>query len=317
MIPVEKRKFSGGMNSDLSERELPDTDCLNIMNLRNSVSKEGRIGRLENVPGTTLVAQTVFPPYGTSQTIGSAIDWEEMRLLFFNYNTVGDHGIYCFDPAANNAAGQLYAVLYDSQVIGGLNFSRNSLIHSARVNNGNLYWAGGTNNEPRRININAGIAMNHAGVFPSVTAYQYPMTQSVIRWIRRQFGLPLAVTKGNDVAFVNNFIKDEAFLFQWRPIYRDYETATLSSFSGLMNYNLATDTNNFIAIVAPLTEQIDQDVIQVDFIAKYLNGGKSFVIHSWNKNIPADLVEINAHNAGTTPLTFNFYNDFTLLLSKI
>lgn len=308
---IEKRKFDGGMNGDTDQRDLPDTDSLNIQNCRRGVTKYGRLGPLENTLGSTLISQMVRPPYGEDQTIGSAIDWEEMRLLFFNYNTVDDHGIYCYDPAANNAAGKIYAVLYDSQVIGGLGFSKNSLIHSARVNNGNLYWVDGTNNEPRRININAGIEMNLAGTFPSVDPYSYPMTQAVIRMIRRQPGLPLTPTKAVDGAFDNNFIKNEAFLFQWRYIYRDYETSTLSSFSELMNYNIATDTYNYIAVVAPLIEQIDQDVLQVDFVAKYLNGNTSFVIHSWNRNIAADLIAINAHNAGTTPLTFNFYNDFT------
>jgi hypothetical protein len=308
---IEKRSFGGGMDGDTNARDLPDNVMLNCMNARMSVSKYGRNLRLENTPGTTQVSQQVFPPYGTSQTIGTAIDLEEMRLLFFNYNTVGDHGIYCFDPAANNAVGKIYAVLYDSQVIGGLGFSKNSLIHSARVNNGNLYWADSTNNEPRRLNINAGIEMNLGGTFPNAQPYQYPMTQSVVRWIRRQPGLPLAASKSLDSTFLNNFIKNEAFIFQWRYIYRDYEISTLSGFSELMNYNLATDTNNFIPIVAPLDEQIDQDVLQVDYVAKYLNGNKSFIIHSWNKNIPADLLAINAHNAGATALTFNFYNDFT------
>lgn len=308
---IEKRNFSGGINSDLSERLLPDTDCLNIMNSRFGVTKYGRFGRIENVPGTLLIPQTVYPPYGSSQTIGSAIDWEEMRLLYFNYNDFQDHGIYCFDPAANSGAGQIYAVLYDSQVIGGLGFSKNSLIHSARVQNGCLYWVDGTNNEPRRININAGIEMNHPGTFPDVVRYEYPMTQSVIRWIRRQPGLPLTATKHEDVSYQNNFIKNEAFLFQWRYIYRDYETSTLSAFSLLQNYNQASQDENYIRIVAPLDEQIDQDVIQVDFVAKYLNSAKSFVIHSWNRSVAADLAEIEAHNAGTTPLTFDFYNDIT------
>lgn len=302
---VEKRNFQGGMNSDLSPRLLPDTDCLNIMNGRMGVTKYGRAGRLENIPGTTQVSQQVYPPYGTHQTIGSCPDLENMRLLFFNYNTFSDHGIYCYEPLNNT----IYAVLYDSQVIGGLGFSRNSLIHSCRVQNGNLYWCDSTNNEPRRININAGIEMNHNGTFPNVTRYEYPMTQSVIRWIRRQPGFPLSVAKDNDPSFANNFIKNEAFLMQWRYIYRDYETSTLSSFSGLMNFNLASDDDNFIAITAPLEEQIDQDVLQVDYVVKYLNGNKSFITKSWNKNIAADLAEINAHNAGATALTFNFYND--------
>lgn len=302
---IEKRNFSGGQNSDLSERLLPDTDSLNLMNGRVGVTKYGRLGRLENVAGSTLISQSVYPPYGKSQTIGSACDLENMRLLFFNYNTFGDHGIYCYDPLTNI----VYAVVYDSQVIGGLGFSKNSLIHSARVENGCLYWCDSTNNEPRRININSGIEMNRNGTFPNVIRYEYPMNQSVIRWIRRQPGLPLTSQKSIDNTFVNNFIKDEAFQFSWRYITREFETTTLSSLSTLQNYNLLTDNNNLIAVTAPLGEIIEQDILQVDFVAKYLNGGKSFIIKSWNKNIPVDLIAINAHNAGTIALSYLFYND--------
>lgn len=311
---TEKRSFFLGMNGDDSPRLLDDKSSLNLMNCRMGVTKYGRNGRIENTPGTTQVSQTVYPPYGNSQTIGSAQDLEEQRLIFVNYNTFEDHGIYCYDPSANNGAGFIYAVLYDSQVIGGLGLSKNSLIHSCRVQNGCFYWVDGTNNEPRRININAGIEMNHNGTFPDVRRYDYPMTQSVIRWIRRQPGLLLNAAKAYDVNYDNNFIKNEAFQFSWRYIYRDYEISTLSGLSDLMNYNLATENYNYIALTAPLGEQIDQDVLQVDYVVKYLNGGKSFVTKSWNRNIASDLVEINAHNAGTTPLTFNFYNDFTGLI---
>lgn len=302
----QKKILLEGLDGDSSTRLIGDKSALNLMNARVSISQYGRNLRAENIPGTALVSQQVYPPYGSSQTIGSAVDFDSGRLLWFNYNTFSDHGIYCYDPALN----RVFAVVYDSQVIGGLGFSRSSLIHSARVENGCLYWCDSTNNEPRRININAGIEMNHAGTFSDVTPYQYPMSQFVLYWIRRQPGLPLSGVKSTDATFENNFIKNEAFQFYWRYIYRDYETSTLSGLSLLNNYNDLNDTFNFISITAPLGETIQQDVLQVDFVAKYINGGKSFVIKSWNKNIPLDNLAIYQHNFGV-PLTFNFYNDFT------
>lgn len=304
---IEKRGFFEGMDGDTSQRLLSDKAALNIMNGRMTVSKYGRTGRVENVPGNTLVQQSVRPPYGQDQTIGSAVDLDSSRLIFFNYNTFQDHGIYCYDPSNNT----IYAVLYDSQVLGGLGFSRNSLIHSARVENGCLYWCDSTNNEPRRIDINASIEMNHPGTFPEVQPYQYPMSQSVLYWIRRQPGLPLTFEKDTDAGYENNFIEKEAFLFSWRYIYRNYEISTLSGWSLLANYNVSGDTYNFISISAPLEETIDQDVIQVDFVAKFLNGGKSFVIKSWNTEITNDRNAIYQHNNDSIPLSFDFYNDTT------
>jgi len=303
----EKKIILQGCDGDSSPRLISDKAALNVMNARIAVSQYGRNLRVQNVPGTTLIAQSVYPPYGTQQTIGSAVDFDNGRLLYFNYNTFQDHGIYCYDPSN----GITYAVLYDTQVVGGLGFSRTSLIHSARVENGCLYWCDSTNNEPRRININAGINTNHPGTYPNVANYNWPMDQSVIRWIRRQPGLPLAIEKKTNLVYVNNFIKNEAFQFSWRYIYRDYEISTLSGWSVLANYNKSDDTFNYITITAPLLETIQQDVIQVDLVVKYLNGGKSFVIKSWNTSITADRNAIYQHNNDGIPLSFDFYNDFT------
>src|SRR5437773_6991186 len=107
---IEKHSFEGGMNGDLSPRLIPQNECLNLMNCRMAISQFGRTLRIENLPGTTIVPQTVFPIYGSSQIIGSAQDLDNNRLLFFMYNTFNDHGIFCYDPATN----KIYAVIYDA-----------------------------------------------------------------------------------------------------------------------------------------------------------------------------------------------------------
>lgn len=390
---IEKHSFEGGMDGDTNQRLLPQNTMLNCMNAKMAVTEYGRNLRLENFPGTTLVPNLVRPPYGTDQTIGTAQDDNDGRIIYFNYNSFGDHAIYCYDPALN----RIFALLYDSQVIGGLGFSRDSLIHSAKVENGNVYWVDSTNNEPRRLNINAAIKMNAPDMFSTftlgqplltsalvsflandsirlpaiyysffvvgqsinisgsnlndgyytvtnkqiilgnvlvrfsqatitneaagatvtiseadivtITPYTYSMNQSVIRWIRRQPGLVLTATKQTDATYNNNFIKNEAFQFSWRYIYRDYEQSTLSGQSLLINYNQAADTFNYVTVTAPLGEFIDQDVIQIDFVVKYLNGGKSFIFKSWNRAIAADEYDVYNHNYNSIPLTTNFYND--------
>lgn len=302
---IEKHSFDGGMNGDDNPRLLPQNVMLNCMNSRMAVTELGRNYRIESIPGTTLIPNIVRPPYGVDQTIGTAQDEDDGGIVFFNYNTFNDHGIYYFSPSAN----KIYALLYDSQIIGGLGFSKNSLIHSARVENGNVYWCDSTNNEPRRLNIKASINMNLPGTFPTVTPYKVSMNQSVIRWIRRQPGLILTASKNTNSSYNNNFIKNEAFQFSWRYIYRDYEISTLSGLSTLVNYNLSSDTFNYVTITAPLGEFIDQDVIQVDFVVKYLNGGKSFIFKSWNATIVADAAAIYNHDYNSIPLSVDFYND--------
>ena len=153
-----KKIFTAGANQDDSLHLLEDAQYLRLMNGRVGVTQYGRNARVENVPGTTLISQAVYPPYGTNICIGSCIDTEGQRMLWFICNTFGDHGIYCFDFVDN----QVYAVIYDSQVQEGLNFNKNYRIDkNCRVINGILYWSDNYN-EPKKINIDKGIKTNHA-----------------------------------------------------------------------------------------------------------------------------------------------------------
>lgn len=305
-MQLEKRYWKDMLNADSADFLIGPLQYLNAENVRfgSTDFASGYTNYIESIGSFILKTNTNLPGTGTNITIGWAYDDPFKRFIFFNFNSLGSHGIYCYDATLDT----VFTVLLNSQVTGGLNFDKDQLIHSARVENGNVYWSNSFQNEPRRLNIDAGINLNHPGTFPNVTAYTSPVTQSVIQWIRRQPALPPTSVKVTDGSFVNNFIALEAFQFSWRYIYRDYEISTLSGLSTLQDYNFDADTFNRINITLPLLEKIDQDVLQVDLVAKYLNSGISFVINSWNKKIPADAAAIAAHNAGT-PLVYNFFND--------
>lgn len=295
---IEKKFFTLGMNGDINLRELPQGAVMNLMNGRSAISKYGRDLRIENLSGTTEVNQSVYPPYGTNICIGSIADDKRDRIIYAIYNTFDDHAIYAFDTITKIT----YAILYDSQVIGGLNFSKNSrLDRNMRVVGDLLYWTDDLN-EPRRMNIEAGIKMNHASYSTSVLPYSYPMNPEVITIIRRPPFYPIDSQKKEDVTYDNNFIANEAFQFAVRYFYRDFEYSVIGAYCELSPYNYSTDDFNYIELTMPLVEIIDQDVLEVELIVRFGNGGKSFVIHTWDKT------EIDAHNAGTA-LTYDFYND--------
>jgi hypothetical protein len=302
----EKKYLTGGMDGDTATRLLAENAILNLMNGRMAVTQYGRTGRIENVPGTTLISNSVYPPYGTNQCIGGCVDVARSRLIWFNYNTSDDHGIYARDLST----GTTYAVLYDSQVINGLGFSKTSRIdRNCKVVGDLLYWTD-DNNEPRRINIEAGIKMNHASYSTDVDAYQWPMNQSVISLVRRPPGLPVTGAKGTDGAVDENFLTLFSGSFAWRYIYRDGEESVFSIPSAMINYNYETDTYNFINIVFPTGETIDQDVEEVQLGVAYDNTYGYFIFKTWNKGVAAEAAEIAAHNTGT-PLEYDFYNNET------
>jgi len=309
---IEKRNFFKGINADLDPKLLDDGSCLNLMNCRLGVTEFGRFGRIENTPGSTLISQSVYPQYGTNQNIGSCPDIARSRIIYALHNTFNDHGIYCLDYSSP-ATPVIYAVLYDSQVTGGLGFSKTKRIDRDMRVVGDLVYFTDDNNEPRRINIEAGIKMNHPSYSTDVAAYTLPLEQSVITVIRNPPAFPLTWDKSEDGGVDENFIAKEAFQFYWGYDYRYGERSVLSPLTTTANFNpddgSADSTANLITITAPFDEVIQQDVERVFIVAKYLLGGKSSIIKTWDKNVASELAEINAHNAGTTALTYLFYNN--------
>lgn len=302
---IEKKIFTGGMDGDTMLQLLAQDNYLNLMNARIGVSQYGRNYRIENFPGTSAISQSVYPPYGTNQCLGSCADIKRNRIFYAMWNSVGYHAIYCRDLNASTT----YAVLYDSQVIGGLNFSKSYRIDKNMYIVGDLLYWSDNNNQPRRINAEAAIKMNHPSYVTNVSAYSWPMTQSVISWIRRPFGLGITATKLTDGTVAENFLKDFAGQFSSRLVYRDGEISVTSTPSNMVNYNYSTDTTNAIDAVFDINEDIDQDVNEVQLLVRYDNDPSYFIIRKWNKDIPADAAAITAHNSGITPLTYRFLND--------
>lgn len=68
-----KKIFTSGANQDDSLHLLEDAQYLRLMNGRVGVTQYGRNARVENVPGTTLISQAVYPPYGTNICISVAV----------------------------------------------------------------------------------------------------------------------------------------------------------------------------------------------------------------------------------------------------
>lgn len=308
---IEKRNFYKGINSDIDARLLDDGTSLNLMNCRLGVTSQGRLGRLENTPGSTLISQSVYSPYGTHQCIGSCPDIARSRILYALWNSFDNHGIFCFDYSAPSTP-VIYAVLYDSQVTGGLNFSRDYRIdRDMRVVGDLLFWTD-NNEQPRRVNIEAGIKLNHPAYSTTVAAYTSPLQQSVITIIRNPPAFPLTWVKSQG-GIPENYIAKEAFQFYSGYEYRDGEISVLSPLSVTANFNpddgTADSTANRITITLPFDETIQQDVQEFFIAAKFLNSGKSFIIKRWNKEVSSQLSEINAHNAGTTALNYIFYNN--------
>lgn len=439
------------LDADSADFRVQQNAYINMQDLRfGPTSDKGFSEQLEAVGGTLLKANANLPA-GQNYCVGYATDYPNRRVVLFNWNANGNHGIYCYDYVQD----RIDPVLLTADVPEGLNFDKNHLIHSARVENGCVYWTDNFN-EPRRINITAGLEMYYTNatlpasyiltpnflpkdnsdllnlhpagmtcftfyyptnpvlaytVFPGMSfsikavgtdghivgpdpiimawgnvptegvaqvivdglvfyllgrgvrntdwdaevgngfvsvylrnswdfgtgdgtwgttasldlylgyylhadgslpnPYVSPVSENIISWIRRQPALPPTFTKMTQTvpALSSNLVAQDAVQFCYRYIYHDGELSTLSPDSLLANFNADQDTFNRIDVQIPLGEAIAQDVLQIDLVVRYFVSGIFFVIHSWRKGSTSDVIAIDAHNAGTTPLSYSFYND--------
>lgn len=297
-----KKIFLKGINNDDAHVLVDTAEYLNALNIRFTTSENGKVGQVANVEGNVVKDQTVGGaftlPAGTNQTIGAYEDTPNRRVFFFNKNSNGSHGIYCYDADTD----LVYTVLLSSQVTGGLGFT--NLIHSVAMIGSLLFWTDGAADQ-RRINVEAGIKLNHPSYTTTIAPYTSPIASSVITLIRNQPWAPLTVAKAAQAGLSNNFIKNESFQFLYRFVYRDNEISTFSPASKLINYNTALETIggiNCVDITVPASQVIEQDVKRVEIAVKFAVGGKVFIVKDFETGFAA-------HNAGTTLLSFRFFND--------
>lgn len=300
----EKKYFGiGSGNFDDVDFIILPNQWVNLENARIGSTDKGVIGTVESVGSNVLLS--AFQPSVTLMQIGAVADPANRRFFYFLKDLYGPWDkIICYDLDG----GVFYNVLFSAQVTGGLNFSKDYIIHSGAFVNGLLYWTDFLN-QPRRINVEAGINLNHPGTFPDVDPYTDPLTAEVITVIRKPPVYPLTLEKIIDNTIETNQIKNNAFRFTYQYVYRDGEKSTLAPHSLLAPYNYPNETFNAININVPLSEIPDQDTQLINVIAIYADGEQGYIIKTWDKANATDAAEIAAHVAGTSPLEFEFAND--------
>lgn len=303
-----KKYFNGGLDNDDSLNLLDEGDYTNLLNGRVSTSEYGKDNRVENIQGTTAITNQKYPPYGSNQTIGSCIDIEGKRLIWFVANTFNDDGIYCYDFTTR----LIYAVLYSSQIAGGLNFSKSYRINrNCKVVDGLLLYWTDNNNEPKKININSGIKLNQPDYVTTERPYTTLTDSYEITVIRRPPVYPPIISKKTNSGFVNNFIALVSLEFAWQYIYFDGEESVLSGWSTASKLNgVSLDVDepyNFINCLLSGTEQIPQTVRIIRLVAKNQLTSVTNVVKTYDKLV--DETTFTNHNSGLTTISYDFYND--------
>jgi uncharacterized protein (TIGR02145 family) len=219
------------------------------------------------------------------------------------YTIGGEDKIVCMYTDTNIQ----YNVLLSSQVIDGLNFDKNSLIHSAHISNNILSWTDGTNNEPRKINIESAIKANYSSFVTTEHIYSFPIDWSQITMIKPPPIYAPDILK-NTVIGINNFLFNQSFEFAHQYQYYDKEITVIGMYSVSSRINGKTDTFNNIEIKMNYSNVIPDNVRIINLIVRNSDTNSAFIVKKWDRNYYVDEYEILAHNNNIHPLTYNFDN---------
>lgn len=150
---IDQKHFSGRLNTDDSGYVIPSGDHAMAKNIRFR-GNPGNL-RAEGVPGTYEVTNDNLP-VGKNQCIGSFYDSLKQRIIWFNWNSNNQHGIYKWDVQTNIITPLLICFTNSQTDILGfdLNFPIPSvnIIYTTEQDGDLLVWAA-RNKRPKILNI--------------------------------------------------------------------------------------------------------------------------------------------------------------------
>lgn len=254
MSVQQKITFQAGINSDLADELMPPNQGRYRLNVRVMSSNNSTIGAVETVNGNTAVPYTL--PAGNNVCIGYCEDLLRKKAYAMLFNDAGTHSILQYDEQANTI--QLVFQDITNQY---LNFKLTNLITGINVvnldsNNNLLYWTDNyvnpadknIYNEPKKINIEKGIAFSISGGALPTSAnpllYKYntvPFTIDPLVFFRiKQPPLyaPTYAWSNNNAQLINHLFK-KLFIFKVQFVYDDKE---ISAWSPICNYKFPATT---------------------------------------------------------------------------
>ena len=213
-----KKTFISGLNADASNFAHKKEDLVDALNARVILSSEGKSGSLSNITGNRLISN----PYleSDSKVVGSFEDVSNNDIYYFTSSSVADK-IFVY----KNSLNAVYLVLSETDLQDySLGFSNNP-ITGISVIDGLLYWTGGEDKEPCRINVDRGIKIHHSSYSSTQVAYTTPIQKSVVTIIRKPPMLPPEVEAQVYSSRDTSFLKPQAHTFAFRYKYKDGETS--------------------------------------------------------------------------------------------
>ena len=293
---VEVKTFNGKLNMDDSPFRLPSGDYTDALNISRNNSEV-----VHNITGNQLVTNSFLGGTGVNKVIGRHEDITRNRIYYFVWNSNLSH-LICYYDAGLNTIVKVLKNLTDTGSIDILGFDPSYRINHIdiiyRDDDGDLLmWCTG-NATPKCANVKRLIN----GDYPVVK-------KAFIEQAKKPFLSPPVCVYGTDLAKNSNALKRNLFTFTTRPIFKDFQKATFSTYSkiplpigyyGSDNDSLTT-ANNYIKVTVPTG---DLDVAKIEIAVR------SNIDSNWGDFVQVavlDKVQLGIPNNGT--YDFLFYND--------
>lgn len=298
------REFSGGIDMDAHPSRVRSIDYADALNItHNSKNKAGVVFHIQ---GNRIVNFTM--PAGTNVCIGAYPDSLRNRVIFFNWNSNGNHFVGKFDNATRTISKIIESKTHSND-IDIFTWSRNAkindidIIHRSSVDGDLLFFNDGVNN-PFGFNIDT-ISDYFAG---GVADY-------MVRVAKKPPLNILLPQYQSDSNVKTNLLHKKLFQFKFRWVYKDGYKSTWSGWSKVVlpvsGYSIITDTdptqNNYMLLQV---QAGDADAQKIEIAMRESNGasyGDAWLVDS------LDVTDYNIPAAGT--YDYRFYNDgaYTLI----
>ena len=214
------------LSSDTDQKLVKSVEMTDNLNVRVSNNDEGTAGVLKNVKGTDLVGPKTPSdeiPSGENRVIGSVANEKSNEVLFFLWNSDGNHGIYRLDTLVDK-----FTKVYEDAVLG---FEKLAFVDCDVVINEEeetlLYWTDNIN-PPMKLNINRVLS----GGYPaSLTSGTDEEKLEALTVAKRPPQNPITFEYDTDDSVRQNNLKDYMFQFAYQYIYEDGEVSAISPYS--------------------------------------------------------------------------------------
>lgn len=175
--------------------------------------------RFETIAGTTLITNNL--PAGNNENIGAIYDGLKKRIIFANYNSSGNHGIYIFSTESFTVTP---LIITGTNTIGDpLRFTLNGFIANMNIlygddQQGDIFYFLNSQKEPCQININQQLAGSY-GIFQ----------RSFFDVCKEPLSVPLYVTYENDSTVKVNNLRKKVIKFKGRKHFNNKDRSVTSS----------------------------------------------------------------------------------------